>query len=36
MLVATRGSTRFGDARRTARLLRESGVDVAAGILVDG
>jgi len=33
-LVATRGVTRFGEARRTADLLRQAGVDVAAGILV--
>jgi capsular polysaccharide biosynthesis protein len=33
-LVATRGVTRFGEARRTAELLRQAGVDVAAGILV--
>jgi hypothetical protein len=26
--------TRFADARRTADLLRQSGIDVVAGILV--
>ena len=34
IIVATDGVTHFGDARRTADLLRESGVDVLAGILV--
>lgn len=34
-LVATRGVTRFGEARRTAELLRQAGIDVAAGILVN-
>jgi Mrp family chromosome partitioning ATPase len=34
ILVATDGVTHFGDARRTAELLRESGVNVLAGILV--
>jgi capsular polysaccharide biosynthesis protein len=34
VIVATNGVTRFGDARRTADLLRQSGVDVVAGILV--
>jgi capsular polysaccharide biosynthesis protein len=34
IIVATEGRTHFGDARRTADLLRESGVDVLAGILV--
>ena len=34
ILVATDGVTHFGDARRTADLLRESGVDVLAGMLV--
>src|SRR2546428_50615 len=34
LIVATDGVTHFGDARRTADLLRESGVDVLAGILV--
>ncbi len=35
VIVATNGVTRFGDARRTADLLRQSGVDVVAGILVN-
>jgi Mrp family chromosome partitioning ATPase len=34
VLVSTIGVTRFGDARRTAELLRESGIRVVAGILV--
>jgi hypothetical protein len=34
VLVATTGVTRFSDARRTAELLRQSGVDVVAGLLV--
>jgi capsular polysaccharide biosynthesis protein len=34
VLVATRGVTRFADARRTAELMRASGVDVVSGILV--
>lgn len=34
VLVSTIGVTRFADTRRTAELLRESGVDVVAGILV--
>jgi capsular polysaccharide biosynthesis protein len=34
VLVATHGMTRFGDARRTADLLRQSGIDVVAGILL--
>jgi capsular polysaccharide biosynthesis protein len=34
VLVSTLGVTRFGDARRTAELLRESGIRVVAGILV--
>jgi capsular polysaccharide biosynthesis protein len=34
VIVATNGVTRFADARRTADLLRQSGVDVVAGILV--
>jgi capsular polysaccharide biosynthesis protein len=34
VLVSTLGVTRFADARRTAELLRESGVRVVAGILV--
>ncbi|HKB33785.1 MAG TPA: Wzz/FepE/Etk N-terminal domain-containing protein [Candidatus Dormibacteraeota bacterium] len=34
VLVATHGVTHFGDVRRTADLLRLSGVDVLAGILV--
>jgi capsular polysaccharide biosynthesis protein len=34
VLVATHGVTRFGDARRTANLLRLSGIDIVAGILV--
>jgi Mrp family chromosome partitioning ATPase len=34
VLVSTIGVTRFADARRTAELLRESGVRVVAGILV--
>ena len=34
VLVATHGVTHFGDARRTADLLRQSGIDVVAGILL--
>jgi Mrp family chromosome partitioning ATPase len=34
VLVGTHGITRFGDARRTADLLRQSGIDVVAGILL--
>jgi capsular polysaccharide biosynthesis protein len=34
VLVATQGVTHFRDVRRTADLLRQSGVDVVAGILV--
>jgi len=34
VLVATHGITRYGDARRTADLLRQSGIDVVAGILL--
>ncbi len=34
VLVATHGVTRYGDVRRTADLLRLSGIDVVAGILV--
>jgi capsular polysaccharide biosynthesis protein len=33
-LVATRGVTRFGEARRTADLLRQSGVEIAACVLI--
>lgn len=35
VLVATHGVTRYGDVRRTADLLRQSGIDVLAGILVN-
>jgi capsular polysaccharide biosynthesis protein len=35
VLVATHGVTRYGDVRRTADLLRQSGIDVVAGILVN-
>src|SRR5919204_466293 len=34
VLAATAGITRFQDARRTAELLRQSGVDVVAAILL--
>jgi hypothetical protein len=34
VLVATAGVTRFHDARRTADLLRHSGIEVVAGILL--
>jgi Mrp family chromosome partitioning ATPase len=34
VLTATAGVTRFQDARRTADLLRQAGVDVVAAILL--
>jgi capsular polysaccharide biosynthesis protein len=34
VLTATAGVTRFGDARRTAERLRQSGVEVVVGILL--
>jgi uncharacterized protein involved in exopolysaccharide biosynthesis len=34
IVVATKGATRFEDARRTADLLRQCGVEVVAGILL--
>jgi capsular polysaccharide biosynthesis protein len=34
VVTATAGRTRFGDARRTADLLRHAGVEVVAGILL--
>lgn len=34
VVVATRGRTRFGDARRTATLLRTFGVEIAAAVLL--
>ena len=34
ILVATAGRTRFGEARRTAEMLRQAGSDVAVGILL--
>jgi capsular polysaccharide biosynthesis protein len=33
VVVATRGVTHFSDAHRTAELLRESGIEVLAGVL---
>jgi Mrp family chromosome partitioning ATPase len=36
VLAATAGVTRFPDARRTADLLRQAGVDVVAAILLPG
>jgi capsular polysaccharide biosynthesis protein len=35
VLVATQGVTHYGEVRRTADLLRQSGIDVVAGILVN-
>ena len=34
ILVATAGRTRFGEARRTAEMLRQAGSEVAVGILL--
>jgi Mrp family chromosome partitioning ATPase len=34
VIVATDGVTRFEEARRTADLLRQSGVELAAGVLL--
>lgn len=34
VLVATAGVTRYGEARRTANLLRQSGVEIVAGMLL--
>jgi hypothetical protein len=36
VLAATAGATRFQDAQRTAALLRNSGVEVVAAILLNG
>ena len=34
VVVATKGRTRFGEARRTAELLRQSGVEIVAAMLL--
>jgi Mrp family chromosome partitioning ATPase len=34
VLTATAGVTRYRDARRTAQLLQQSGIEIVVGILV--